>query len=57
MYRSFYQQLTFAWLPQATTVFFVAVFIAVLVRLYVLHRARDFDPTAALPLDDDRRES
>lgn len=53
MYKAFYSQLTFTWLPQAVTLFFVAVFAIALVRLFVLRRRRDFDSIAAMPLFDD----
>jgi hypothetical protein len=51
MYRAFYENLTFAWLPAATTVFFVTVFALALVKLFVLNRKQDFERVAALPLD------
>jgi hypothetical protein len=53
MYKAFYEQLTFTWLPLAATLFFVAVFAIVLLRLFVLRRRKDFDSIAALPLFDD----
>jgi hypothetical protein len=48
MYRAFYESLTFAWLPVAATLFFVAFFAGVLV--YALGKKRDFTGIAALPL-------
>jgi hypothetical protein len=53
MYQAFYSQLTFAWLPQLATLFFVTVFAIALVRLFVLRRRHDFDSIAAMPLFDD----
>jgi cbb3-type cytochrome oxidase subunit 3 len=52
MYRAFYESLTFAWLPAATTIFFVAFFGLVLV--FALGRSRRFDDVAALPLKEDK---
>ncbi|MBK7859898.1 MAG: CcoQ/FixQ family Cbb3-type cytochrome c oxidase assembly chaperone [Archangiaceae bacterium] len=54
MYRAFYQQLTFAWLPAATTVFFVAFFAAVLLHLFLLKRRGDFQQVSTLPLDEEK---
>lgn len=51
MYRAFYENLSFAWLPAATTIFFVAFFVGALVKLYVLNGRKDFDQVASLPLD------
>ena len=53
MYREFYAQLTSTWLLQATTLFFLGVFLVALARLYVFRRRPDFDDIAALPLRDD----
>ncbi|MBL8951574.1 MAG: hypothetical protein JNK82_12405 [Myxococcaceae bacterium] len=51
MYRSFYENLSFAWLPTATLVFFLTVFALALVKLFVLNGRRDFEHVAALPLE------
>jgi hypothetical protein len=51
MYRAFYENLTFAWLPAATTIFFVTVFAAALLKLFVFNKSRDFERVAALPLE------
>lgn len=53
MYKAFYSQLTFSWLPEAATLFFVAVFAIAMVRLFALKHRQDFDSIAALPLFDD----
>lgn len=53
MYKAFYAQLDSTWLPQAATLFFVAVFAIALVRLFVLRKRQDFDSIAAMPLFDD----
>jgi cbb3-type cytochrome oxidase subunit 3 len=52
MYRAFYENLTFAWVPVAATLFFVAFFAAVVARAFVFNRRRDFERVASLPLDD-----
>ena len=51
MYRSFYENLSFAWVPTATMVFFLTVFVLALVRLFILNRSRDFERVSALPLE------
>lgn len=53
MYRSFYEHLSFAWLPAATTIFFVTVFALALVKLFVLNGKKDFDQVSALPLEEE----
>lgn len=53
MYKAFYQQLTFGWLPQLTTIFFFALFVLALAWVFVIHRRKDFDSIAAMPLFDD----
>ena len=57
MYKAFYEQMTFAWLPQATMLFFLGVFLIALARLFVFRRRKDFDQIAALPLSDDEGRS
>lgn len=54
MYRAFYEHLSFAWLPQATAIFFCTFFVAVLLRLFVFNRGKDFEQVAALPLEEDK---
>ena len=53
MYKAFYQQLTFDWLPQVVMVFFFTVFLLALAWVFLIRRRRDFDSIAALPLFDD----
>ena len=53
MYRAFYAGLDFAWLPAATTIFFVAFFLGALLKLYVLNGRKDFEEVSALPLDEE----
>jgi cbb3-type cytochrome oxidase subunit 3 len=55
MYRAFYESLSFAWLPQLTTLFFVSFFLGVLVRLFWRRKKSDFDSIAALPLTDEEK--
>ena len=57
MYRSFYEQLSFAWLPAATTIFFVTVFTVALIRLYVLRGVKDFEQVSALPLENEKENT
>jgi hypothetical protein len=56
MYRAFYENLTFAWLPQATTIFFALFFAGVLLRLFVFNGKEDFERIAASPLDSSEQE-
>jgi cbb3-type cytochrome oxidase subunit 3 len=54
MYRSFYEGLhALAWLPQVTTLFFALAFVAAVT--WALRR--DFKREAALPLDDEEKQS
>jgi hypothetical protein len=55
MYKAFYAQLTFAWLPQVVTLFFFAVFLIALARLFVFRRGKDVESIAAMPLKDEER--
>jgi hypothetical protein len=55
MYRAFYENLTFGWLPQATTIFFCTFFVAVLLRLFVFNSRRDFERVESLPLEEEKR--
>jgi len=52
MYREFFSGMTSTTLPMVAMAFFFVAFVLVLVRLFVLRRRRDYDPIAALPLDD-----
>lgn len=54
MWRAFYANLDFAWLPSATTLFFVSVFCIALFKLFVLNGKSDFERVAALPLNDEK---
>ena len=52
MYREFFSGMTSTTLPLVTMAFFFVAFALVLVRLFLLRKRRDYDPVAALPLDD-----
>ena len=52
MYRAFYESLTFAWLPTAATLFFVAFFAGVVVFAW---RKKSFDDVSTLPLEEDSK--
>lgn len=51
MYRQFYEGMTWSDLPLFTLVLFVSIFLAVVVRLFVLHRGRDYESMARMPID------
>lgn len=51
MYKSFYAGMDYAHLPLFALFFFLAVFVGVLVRTFVMRRPHHFDPLAQLPLD------
>lgn len=53
MYREFYSALPSTVLPIAVMAFFLAAFVIVVLRTFVLKRRRDYDRVAALPLADD----
>ena len=53
MYRTFYEDMPYPWLPVVVMLAFVGVFAAVLIRTFVFRRRADFDPMASLPLQDD----
>jgi cytochrome c oxidase cbb3-type subunit IV len=55
MYRQFYEGMDLAVLPLFALVLFVAVFVGVFIRTYVLRRAGDFDNLARMPLDEGDR--
>lgn len=52
MYREFFAALDSPALPLAAMGFFVAAFALMLVRTYAWKKKADYDPVAALPLDD-----
>ena len=52
MYRTFFEGMSFAWLPTATTVFFVVFFVGVVLKAYVFNGRKDFERVASLPLDE-----
>jgi hypothetical protein len=53
MYRQFFANLDSAALPLLAMFLFMAAFAAILIRLFVRRRRRDFDPVAELPLAND----
>ena len=53
MYREFFRSLQSTDLPLATMLFFLAAFVLVLMRTFVWKSRRDYDPVAALPLEED----
>lgn len=52
MYREFYAALPSTLLPIVVMAFFLAAFVLVVVRTFVLKRRRDYERVAALPLAD-----
>lgn len=52
MYREFYAALPSTLLPIVVMAFFLAAFVVVVVRTFVLKRRRDYESVAALPLAD-----
>ena len=52
MYREFFSGMSETTLPLVTMAFFIVAFALVLARLFLLRKRRDYDPVAALPLDD-----
>lgn len=52
MYRQFYAALDSPALPLAAMGFFVVAFVLMLVRTYAWKKKADYDPIAALPLED-----
>lgn len=56
MYREFYAGATLLDLPLFTLILFIAVFLGVVARTFLLRRSRDFDGLAQLPLGEDRHE-
>ncbi len=56
MYKTFYEGMGLGALPLFALVLFVSLFVVVVVRTFVLRRARDFDRLAAMPLGDDPNE-
>lgn len=53
MYRQFFSNLDSAALPLFAMALFLTLFVAVLVRTFVLRTKADYQPLAALPLEDD----
>lgn len=51
MYKHFYANLDFPWLPTATLFFFLGVFTLALLRLFLFKTRHDFDAVASLPLE------
>lgn len=51
MYKSFYEGMDYAHLPLFALFFFLAVFVGVLVRTFVVRRPQHYAPLAQLPLD------
>ena len=56
MYKAFYEGMTLTHLPLFSLFLFTVIFIAVVIRTFVLRRARDFDEAARMPLGDDDHE-
>jgi len=52
MYRQFFAALDSPALPLTAMGLFIAAFVLMLVRTYVWKRKADYDPIAALPLED-----
>ena len=52
MYREFFAALDSPALPLAAMGFFVSAFALMLVRTYAWKKKADYDPVAALPLED-----
>lgn len=52
MYRQFFAGMEWTGLALGAMALFLALFAAVLVRLFVLRTRRDYDADARLPLDD-----
>lgn len=52
MWKSFYAGMAFTELPLFALLLFVTLFGVMLTRIFILKRKQDFDPLAALPLDD-----
>jgi hypothetical protein len=55
MYASFFEGLTFVWVPLSATLFFLAFFTAVLLRVMVFGKRED--PMAFLPMGDEEGRS
>ena len=56
MYKTFYEGMSLSELPLFALVLFVSLFLVVVVRTFVLRRARDFDRLAAMPLGEENDE-
>lgn len=52
MYKQFYEGMDLTHLPLFTLILFIAVFLAAVIRMFVLHRAADYEQIARLPLGD-----
>jgi cbb3-type cytochrome oxidase subunit 3 len=52
MFRQFFAGMEWTGLALGAMALFLALFAAVLVRLFVLHTRRDYDADSRLPLDD-----